>query len=193
MSDTTINYYNTHAQSYFNETIHADMSCMQSLFLNYLPKGCLLLDAGCGSGRDAKVFQQQGYLVTAIDASEQLCQLASEYLHQTVVCMSFQELETSNTFQGIWACASLLHVKKDALSDILKRFYRALRHNGILYVSVKKGIGFESIEGRFFQYYQANEMEDHLRQAGFQIIQTIETTDVRKEKQTIWINIIAKK
>ena len=66
----TILYYDKHGQEFFDRTIHADLSFYHDLFLQYLEPGAHILDAGCGSGRDTKVFMERGYQVTAFDTTE---------------------------------------------------------------------------------------------------------------------------
>jgi len=71
----TVNYYDTHADAFFSETQGVDMAPLHQRFLARLPVGAHILDAGCGSGRDSKVFLQLGYRVTAFDASAKLAAL----------------------------------------------------------------------------------------------------------------------
>ena len=96
-----------------------------------------ILDAGCGSGRDSKFFLEQGFNVHAIDASMEMCQLAAEYIGIPVKCLRFDEIEFDSQFNGIWANASLLHIEKSSLPDILRKFNRALKPDGIMYASWK--------------------------------------------------------
>jgi len=56
-----MNYYDTHAQQYFDKTAHADMKELYDMVLPDLPKSARILDLGCGSGRDAAFFKAQGY------------------------------------------------------------------------------------------------------------------------------------
>ena len=55
------------------------MSALQEAFLSRPPGSPKILDAGCGSGRDAKAFDDRGHQVSAFDASGELAELASEY------------------------------------------------------------------------------------------------------------------
>lgn len=73
----------------------------------------------CGSGRDSKYFLLLGYKAEAIDSSEELCQLASEYIGQKVRNVKSNELNYENMFDGIWACASFLNVDKEEIKDVI--------------------------------------------------------------------------
>ena len=91
----TLNYYNENAQSFASGTVSVEFTEMQDKFLQKLNPGAYILDFGCGAGRDTKYFLDQGYLVEAIDGSEQLCQIASKHTGIKVRQMLFQELKVN--------------------------------------------------------------------------------------------------
>ncbi|MBR4470818.1 MAG: class I SAM-dependent methyltransferase [Erysipelotrichaceae bacterium] len=189
--NNTINYYNKNAKDYFDSTVNADMSDVYQKFLKYLPKHAYILDIGCGSGRDSKFFLSQRYKVEAIDGSEELCQLASEYIGQKVNNIKFNELDYEDMFDGIWACASLLHVKKEEIEDVIRRLYKALKHNGVFYVSFKYGES-DRIQGeRYFNDMNESSVKELLK--GFEIMELWLSDDVRPERSDRWINIICEK
>ena len=64
-----IQYDQTHAEEFFNDTIALDMSALYAPFLSRLKNGAKILDAGCGSGRDTKYFLDQGFTVCSFDAT----------------------------------------------------------------------------------------------------------------------------
>ncbi|MBR4908678.1 MAG: class I SAM-dependent methyltransferase [Acidaminococcaceae bacterium] len=98
-----------------------------------------ILDAGCGSGRDSLYFMKKGYAVTMLDASAEMCKCAERLTGQKALHMQFEDINFENRFDGIWACASLLHVPEKKLETIFEKFWRALKDNGILYASWKYG------------------------------------------------------
>ena len=108
--EETIKFYNHNASEFFRDTVGLDMTTLHRRFLQEIPDGGNLLDAGCGSGRDAKVFKDYGYRVIAFDASRELAVLASEYLGQPVAVRTFADIDEIALYDGIWACASLLHL-----------------------------------------------------------------------------------
>ncbi len=143
-------YYQKNAQEFFQQTLKVDMELLRSRFLAYVPKGGKILDAGCGSGRDAKVFLDFGYHVKAFDAAPTLAKLAESYIGQKVDVLSFQDLAFDKEFDGVWACASILHVPLVDLSDIFLRMFRSLKPSGVLYASFKYGSGESNRNGRKF-------------------------------------------
>lgn len=113
----TLDYYNKNAKKFVTSTISVDFGTVQNRFLDKLHPESEILDYGCGSGRDTKYFLERGYKVTAIDGSQELCKLASEYAGIPVKYMLFQDLNEKEAYDGIWACSSILHVPANELRD----------------------------------------------------------------------------
>jgi len=137
LQDINSAYYNQNAQAFSDSTFSVDMQPLYNEFLPLVIAGGHILDGGCGSARDAKAFKDQGFKVTAIDASEELVKIASQYLGQPVGLKTFQQINDINIFDGIWCCASLLHVPFDELIQVFGKLSNALKQNGALYVSFK--------------------------------------------------------
>ena len=192
MSDNrTINYYNENAEIFFQDTACADMSHLYQRFLPLIPAGGRILDLGCGSGRDSRYFLKQGYQVTAIDGSAELCRLASKYIGQEVLCIDFRDLAFENCFDGVWACASLLHVPRDSIKDILARIYRALACSGVLYASFRRTKESEPAEsGSSMTTMKTLFTEED----GWEICENLLTGDVREGREgEQWVNVVVRK
>ena len=194
MNDKTIQYYDTHAEEFCAGTIDADMSACRARFLAYLHPGQKILDAGCGGGRDIMAFLAAGYEVEAFDASGELCRIASEKTGITVRQQRFEELEGSDLYDGIWACASLLHVKKEDLPKVLEQLHRMLKSRGVIYVSFKKGSGERIKNDRYFNDLSEADISDLLTAAGFEVKEIFTTQDVRDGRaDEAWVNAIAER
>ena len=193
--DQTIVYYEQNADSFIEGTLGADMDDLRQGFLDLLPEGSYILDFGCGSGRDTKAFLDSGYRVDAVDGSEELCRRASDYTGIPVKHMLFQELSDREQYDGIWACASILHLKRRELPDVLQRISDALKPGGILYTSFKYGT-FEGIRsGRHFTDFTEETLEAFWRGIPhLQIIDSWITQDVRPGREDgQWINLVARR
>ena len=191
----TLQYYENHAMEFISGTIVADMSDMRSRFMNQLQPGAYILDLGCGSGRDAKAFLDAGYRVDAVDGSSELCRMASEYTGIPVRQMLFQDLDSVEIYDGIWACASILHLPKGELQEVLFRTLRALKPGGILYTSFKYG-SFEGLRnGRYFTDFTEEILTAFWSEIkGLCIIDTWITGDVRPgREEERWINLLARR
>ncbi len=150
MEDMTTRYYSENAPVFFADTVAVAMDPLYARFLPHIPPGGHILDAGCGSGRDTLAFLERGYQVTAFDASPSLASLAERHTGQPVRVLRLQDMEWSQTFDGIWACASLLHVPAAELPEVMGRLAGALRPGGVLYASFKYGHGERERQGRRF-------------------------------------------
>lgn len=192
---TTIDYYNNHAREFSDSTRDVTFTDVQERFLSLLPSGAAILDFGCGSGRDTKYFLSQGYQVDAIDGSEELCRIASEYTGISVKHMYFEELCDRQKYDGIWACSSILHLPKDRLEDVLSRMVCALKDNGVIYTSFKYGTFEGKKNGRYFIDFTLESFSDFI--AGMTEISLKDywiTGDVRPGRgKEQWLNIILEK
>ncbi|AEM74824.1 LOW QUALITY PROTEIN: Methyltransferase type 11 [Caldicellulosiruptor acetigenus 6A] len=194
--DQTIKYYDDNAIEFFINIKDANMENLYKLFLKYIPEGGKILDLGCGSGRDTRYFLGKGYDVVAVDGSIEMVKLSTEYTGKKTLHMTFQEIDFEEEFDDIWACASLLHVRRDKISSILYKIYRALKLNGVLYSSFKYGDKEEyRCDGRFFNYYDEKSFNELIKKLGyFDILEILITNDVRKDRENEkWLNVIVKK
>lgn len=190
----TVNFYNENAKAYFNRTVVIDMHKSYDKFVRHLKPGAKILDAGCGSGRDSKQFLDRGYSVTAMDASIEMVKLSSAYTKLDTLHMSFEEMTFDAEFDGIWCSASLLHVPSEKLHSALKKIKRALKPNGILFISFMKGTA-ESYRGeRFFQDMTQEKLMTILQQTGdLEILEIACEQSYEKNRDTTWIQALVKK
>ena len=191
----TLQYYNQTAHTFVQGTIDADLSKLHRRFLKLLPIQAHILDLGCGSGRDAKAFLDAGYQVTAMDGSEGCCKLAGDYIGQPVLCQTFEELDFDQAFDGVWACASLLHVPYAELTDIFRKVARALRPGGYLYASFKYGDFEGERNGRYFTDLDEERLAALIEPVvGLAVVETFITGDVRDSRGgEKWLNVIGEK
>ena len=199
MTDRTIEYYNDNTQDFIAGTVGVDVSDLRNRFLETIPQGGTILDLGCGSGRDTKAFIEMGYDVRAIDGSPELCREATEFSGCCVECKDFFAIDDVEQYDGIWACASILHVKKDRIPDLLLILCRALRLEGTLYLSFKYGDfdgfrdgryfvdldekGFQQVYGRYLNLYGL----------GLSMKEEWISEDVRRDRPAKWLNEILRK
>ncbi|WP_051204728.1 class I SAM-dependent methyltransferase [Butyrivibrio sp. VCD2006] len=194
MIDNNVEYYNKNADLFFESSIDADMSDMRDRFLKFIPDGGKLLDAGCGCGRDSKAFHDAGYEVIAFDASEEMCKMASAYIGRSVRNLRFEEIDYDGIFDGVWACASLLHVTEGNLPNVMERIYRSLKPGGVLYASFKYGEGVCIRGDRSFIDFDEKSIISLLVNAGFAVLSVEIGNDSRVgREQEKWVNAIGKK
>ncbi|MCR4717637.1 MAG: class I SAM-dependent methyltransferase [Lachnospiraceae bacterium] len=189
----SVDYYNKYANAYFDTTVALDMSDVLERFIDMLEPNATVLDLGCGSGRDSKILIENNFEVTLLDASSELAELADIYTGVEPLVMDMRDMDFDSVFDGIWACASLLHLPKDDMKDMLRKISDALKEGGICYLSVKKG-DFEGFrQERYYSDYEPLELKMLLEDVGsFEDIEIWENEDARIEGQE-WVNALIKK
>ncbi|RKJ47662.1 class I SAM-dependent methyltransferase [bacterium 1XD42-54] len=193
--NTTLGYYDIHADRFYKSTVNVEFATMQRHFLAKLRRGSYILDFGCGSGRDTKFFLEQGYRVDAVDGSKELCKLASRYTEIEVKNMIFQELSEVGRYDGIWACSSILHLPIDELAEVMRKMVIALKEKGIIYTSFKYGTFAGERDGRFFTDMTEETFAEFLSKIkGLDVEEQWITSDVRPGRgEEKWLNLILRK
>lgn len=204
----TLKYYDDNAQSFIDNTINVDMLDLYARFEQRLPQGthARILDLGCGSGRDSIYFASLGHKITAIDGSQKLIDLAKntacknfvQHLNITRHCLRFNEIAMQpwkNHFDGIWACASLLHVPYAELPDLLTDLLNLLKPDGVLYASFKYGDSERVDDGRFFCDMDEDrwtKVKEIIRAKHFDISdeEIWLTQDKRTNRTGMWFNVV---
>lgn len=191
----TIEYYNQNSGKFIKNTVNLDVTSLYIPFLKELRPGSLILDAGCGSGRDSLFFLQHGFQIIAFDAAEEMVKTAARLTGLDVKQMRFEDLDYSEEFDGIWACASLLHVPRNSIDSVIEKLIRALKPDGILYVSFKYGQKEEFRNGRLFNDYSENSFLSLVgKHSKLKTISMWITADVRTDRDTEkWLNALLKK
>ncbi len=195
MENQTLNYYNDNVSSFIEGTKNASMFEALEEFIQYIPSGGKVLDFGCGAGRDSKYLLEHGFLVDAIDGCRKLCEVATHFTGVQVKQMDFLDINEIQTYDGIWACASILHLSYQNLPVMFKKLFQALKKNGILYVSFKYG-SFEGMrKGRYFTDMTEEKISDILEKiSNFKILKQWISADVRVGREDEnWLNLILRK
>lgn len=190
----TMAYYQRNAQTFFDATVGVDMTSLYAPFLRLVVPGGCVLDAGCGSGRDAKAFSALGYQVEAFDASVEMVKLAADYTGLPVQQMTFNALEAVERYDGIWCCASLLHLPQAELPEAMHRLALALKPGGIWYLSFKYGTTEREKEGRHFTDLNEAGLEALIASLPqVNIIKQWTTRDKRPDRDEVWLNALLRK
>ncbi len=191
----TLAHYDNSAESFWQGTKDHDVSQNIEAFLNALPEDRPLdiLDFGCGPGRDVHTFKVLGHNPVGLDGSQSFCEMAKKHsscpvLHQQFLSLDLQE----NTFDGIFANASLFHVPSKELPRVLLELYTALLPSGILFTSNPRG----NVEGwngqRYGHYMELEVSKGFLETAGFEIIHHYYRPEGLPCEQQPWLAIVSK-
>ena len=192
----TLDYYNKNSEEYFNSTLNVDMTNTYKEFLKLVPEGGKILDLGCGSGRDSMNFIKLGYEVIAVDGAKKLAKKASVLLGKEVIVSTFEELELKEKFHGIWACASLLHIKREDLKIVLNNLYNNLDDNGVFYMSFKYGEKeYVDDKNRYFNCFTDESIISFINEnTKYNILGLYITEDkLGRVNEVKWVNLICNK
>ena len=190
----TILTYESIAEDY--DKRHYDIEEIREMIDCFMKQldGTRVLDLGCGPGRDAKYFAEHGLEVTGTDLCKRFIDIASHkapeanFIHSDMRKLNLPD----NSFDGVWACASLLHLPKDEAKTTLKNLHRMLKNGGIIHVSVKEGEGEKIINNdkgeRFFAFYTEDELRKMMEACGFEVMDMCRVKDEKR-----WIGFLGKK
>ena len=190
----SIDYYDRNGSLFFSGSAYADLSAVHARFLAHVPKGGSVLEAGCGSGRDARAFAQAGYAVTAFDGSAKMVELATAHTGLPVLHRRFEDADWQDVFDGIWSCASLLHVPRKDLGGVMTRMARALKPGGVWFMSFKNGRAERFAHERHFTDMDEELLAVAIGAAALTVVELWVSDDDRPERvHEKWTNAIARK
>lgn len=198
---STLNFYEEKADIFIEQTLDIDMSAIYKPFIDKLNADSIsykqILDLGCGSGRDSLYFAKLGFNVTAIDGSLKLIETAKEdYTIPNIFWEYLTFEQTANRdwqsrFDGIWACASLLHVPYNNIAALLDKLLSLLKKEGVFYASFKYGDSERIEENRFFCDMNETRWQAIKLKLNNTIKDTIWlTSDQRKDCDSQWFNVL---
>ena len=187
-------YYEINAKRYAKETFPADMSEQYKRFLPLLREYARILDVGSGSGRDACYFQKKGYQVTALEPSKNLCREIRKVFSGEIVCSDIQSYQPDQRYDGIWACASFLHLQEKEVLSFFKKINLYLNEKGIVYLSGKNGITIgKAADGRYFLEFTEQLVGKILAVNDRMKLEELwYTEDVSGRKGFRWMNVVLK-
>lgn len=190
----TLSWYKENAKDFVAKTVDVDMSEHYRSFLEYVPAGGYIMDLGCGAGGAALYFTQRNYRVLAVDGCEELCEYTRLRVGCDVRAIRFEELDYEDSFDGVWACASLLHLRKSELPQVIRLIRRALKKRGVFYASFKYGDFERDKNGRVFSDMTEDSLRSLIGEAGgFREIALWITKDARPDRaDEQWINVICR-
>ncbi len=190
----TLGYYDDNAETFVESTFSVGMNELYDEFLPLIPEGGHILDAGCGSGRDALHFQKHGCRISAFDGSKAIAALAARKTNLPVEHRTFSDVSELSTYDGIWACASLLHLPGAEVPGAIAQLWRALKPRGVFYLSFKVGSGQRKDKGRHF-----TDADEALAEQWVKNLPELETCrlwrtdDQRSDRDQQWLNILINK
>ncbi len=164
-------------------------------FVERMPKGSAILDFGCRSGRDTIFFTKKELRVTPVESSKVLCNIATKNTGIRVRHMMYNELRETGKYDGIWTSSAIHHLTYNQLVDVFARACRALKPNGIFYVSFNYGV-FEGVRnGRNVTDMNEDKIKQVLGKVkGLVVEEMTLISDTRPDRgKQLWLHIFLRK
>ena len=193
-AEASISWYDANAEDFVARTLGPGMEGVRARFLAHVPPGGAVLDAGCGSGRDALAFKQAGYAASAFDGSARLAAIAADNTGLPVRHLTFAQMDWSEAFDGVWACATLLHLAPADLPAALAGIWRALKPGGAFYCSFKEGGTERFANGRYFTDMTLEGLRALIVAAGFESLDLWDSDDGRADHAgERWVSAVSRR
>lgn len=191
----TLAFYSAEAPTYVTARPEAVWHQLPD-FLVRLPTGASILELGSGAGIDAAFMIAQGFAVEPTDGVAEMAAQAEARLGRPVRVMRFDEIDAVERYDAVVANASLLHVPRAGLPDILARMWHALVPGGWHLASYKTG-GDEGYDefGRYYNRPSAEQAGAAYRSAGEWSVFEVEDSFSPGHfgKPSAWLTIIVQK
>jgi SAM-dependent methyltransferase len=192
----TLGYYAQTAAAYFSG--RPDIASRHlPPFLAQLKPGALILELGCGAGRDTQAMIDAGFSVEPTDGVAEIAAIAAKRLGRGVRVMRFDELAAKEAYDAVWANASLLHVPRAQLPGVLNRIFTALKPGGLHFANFKAG-GVEGRDerARYYNYLSREQMtEMYANAADWEIVSAADYLGGARfeTRQIPWVAITVRK
>ncbi len=142
-----------------------------------------ICDLGCGPGHVARYLHEQGAQVLGVDLSPRMIELARQlnggiaFHVGNMAALSVAD----GSWSGIAAFYSIIHIPPTQIASVLREFWRVLRPGGEVLLAFHVGDEVRHVDKLWeqqvsldFIFYQRTRVEEHLRAAGFEIVESME-------------------
>lgn len=200
---STIAYYQAHASDLAKRYESADVSNVQKLITQTFKRKSTLLELGCGTGREASFLLGMGYEVWGSDASDSM--LAQALFHHPELKGRLTQLQlpspigaASESYDGVFSVAMLMHLPKDCIAESLKEIYRVIKKGGYFLFSVSlirddvNENGYDQ-KGRHFNSMSSDEWLLLCKDAGFELVSKEYNQDGFDRDAIEWLTCIVRK
>lgn len=141
-----------------------------------------ICDMGCGPGQIARYLHRQGVDTLGVDLSPRMIAEAQR-LNPEIPFHQGDMLalpDADNSWGGIAAFYCIIHIPREKIVDALRELKRVLKPGGILLITFHIGHEIKHLDDWWekpvnldFAFYQTDEMENWLKEAGYELEETL--------------------
>jgi len=198
----TVASYDSFVQDYSEATqgMPEQVGAAIKEFVAALPAGARVLEVGTGPGRDARALEEAGLSVRRTDITPGfVTRLRSQGFEADVVDPLGDDLADparDAAYDGVWASASLVHVRREDFPTVVRRLAEVTRPGGQLHLSLKEGDGARfSTHGnvgapRHFTFWREDPLREVLDAAGWDVTHVGRGDGLRGET---WLGVAARR
>jgi SAM-dependent methyltransferase len=179
-----------------NPEIRPALRPMAAWLTAAVPDGGLVLDLGCGAGRDLPSLTRPGTRAVGVDIALPMLTLARRQ-HPALLCADLTRLPLpDNVADAAWCVAAWVHVPRRDLPRAAGELARVLRPGGVAVIGVQRG-SVEAYEldpyigqvERLMVRYEETELHEAVRAAGLRpLTLAADDADLRK-----WVTVLVVK
>lgn len=187
-------FYQDNYLVYHRCTFNIDPSSFLKPLINRLRHGALILDVGCGSGRDMLWLAQQGFNVIGLDRSSQLAKLAKANSSAPIIVADFEVFDFSRfSVDAVILIGALVHLSPDRFSAAFQNIASAVKKGGYTLLTLKEGKGSKTdLNGRVFFYWEDECLDEYFTGCGMHRIEFFRQASLI-DPNDIWLTYLLKK
>jgi SAM-dependent methyltransferase len=193
----TLQHYDENASGFCEGTRHHDVVQNINALLTEISGSppYRILDFGCGPGRDLIQFVALGHKPVGLDGSPAFVAMAQQNSGCKVLLQDFLALDLPTShFDGIFANASLFHVPKQELPQVLQALWETLKIDGVLFASNPRGDNQEGwSDKRFGCFHDLDQWRSYVIEAGFIELKHYYRPPGRPRDQQPWLATVWRK
>jgi ubiquinone/menaquinone biosynthesis C-methylase UbiE len=164
-----------YTNQYFNDLTDAPFI---DIFLEKLNAGAKILDVGSGPGQFTQYMMKKGFEVLGIDYSKEMLKKAEQLVPEALfIYADMRKLDLeSESFDGLLAAYSLIHIPSEELPHTLEGFFKVLKPGGYIQCIAQRGDADKIIsepflpeEKMFFNFFTKERLSELLTTAGFEV------------------------
>jgi len=166
--------------AYHTQTFPLDPGPFLEPLTRRVPAPALVLDVGCGSGRDLLWLKQRGYDVLGLERSPGLAELARAHAGCEVLCEDCDVFDfTTLSVDAVILIGALVHVPRDRFPASLARILQALKLGGHVLLTMKQGEGTSAAkDGRVFVLWRDQELRGIFADLGLAVVDAFTNASV---------------